>query len=305
MALQPEKTTAMPVIGFLSSASEGGFEGCVAAFLQGLRESGYEVGQNVAIEYSWANGKYGELRQRADVLVSQQVNVIAATGGVTPARAAKAATSTIPIVFACGFDPADPRVGLVGSLTNPGGNATGVNVFNTELLPQRRELLSQLAGTTNLALLLNPEIFLAQTGIEQSKVSGIPVLNASTEDELEKQFAAAQAAAYAVLVDADSFFTSKRNLIVALAKQYRVPASYPWREYAEAGGLMSYGASFTNSYRQIGVYTGMVLKTPANTATLPVLQPTCFELVINLGAARDIGLEVPLALLARADKVIE
>ena len=119
MALQPEKTTAMPVIGFLSSASEGGFEGCVAAFLQGLREAGYEVGQNVAIEYSWANGKYGELRQRADVLVSQQVNVIAATGGVTPARAAKAATSTIPIVFACGFDPADPRVGLVGSLTNP------------------------------------------------------------------------------------------------------------------------------------------------------------------------------------------
>ena len=303
MALQAQ-TTTLPVIGFLNSASEGGFEPCIAAFHQGLKETGYVVGQNVEIAYSWANGKYGELRQRADDLVGQQVSVIAATGGVTPARAAKAATSTIPIVFACGFDPADHRVGLVASLANPGGNATGVNVFNTELLPQRRELLSELAGTTNIALLLNPEIFLAQIGIEQGKVSGTPVLNASTEVELDKQFAAAQAAAYAVLVDADSFFTSRRNLIVALAKKYRVPTSYPWREYAEAGGLMSYGASFTNSYRQIGVYTGMVLK-GANTAAMQVLQPTSFELVINLGAARDIGLEVPLALLARADKVIE
>jgi putative ABC transport system substrate-binding protein len=302
MALQSQKTSN-PVIGFLNSASERAFKQSVDAFHKGLNESGYEEGRNVEIEYRWAYGRYDRLDKLAAELVSRPVNVIAASGGATPAIAARKATSTIPIIFVCGFNPADPKLRLVADVKKPGGNATGVNVFNTELLPQRREFLSQLVPTREIVLLLNPDVFVAQTGIEQGQVPGTRVLNASTEDDLEQRFAEAKQEAFAILLDADSFFTSKRDLIIELAKEYGVPTSYPWREYVEVGGLISYGLNLTNPYRQIGIYTGMVLK-GANPAELPVLQPTAFELVINLGTAKALGLGVPPILLARADKVI-
>jgi putative ABC transport system substrate-binding protein len=294
----------MPVVGFLCSAPEQGFEQSVSAFRQGLHQAGFDEGRNVTIIYQWAQGDYARLKDYADDLVAKKVDVIASTGGVTPARAAKSATSTIPIVFVCGFDPANPRIGLVKSLSAPGGNATGVNVYNTELLPERRKLFGQLVPAANLALLLNPRIFLAQTGIEQGQVPDIPVLNASTEAELDQRYSEARARSLALIVDADSFFTSRRDLIISLAAKYEVPSCYPWQEYAEAGGLISYGASFTNPYRQIGVYAGLVLG-GADPGSLPVLQPSNFELVINLTTARTLGLTVPPALLARADRIIE
>jgi putative tryptophan/tyrosine transport system substrate-binding protein len=298
MALQ-----SMPVIGFLNSGSENAFQQSVAAFNQGLNESGYQDGENVKVQYLWADGNYDSLPLLADGLAKQPVDVIAVSGGVTPAKAAKDATSTIPIVFVCGFNPADPRVGLVKSLSNPGGNATGVNVYNTELLPQRLELFSQMVPNSEIVLLLNPAIFLARIGIEQGKLPDTRVVNAGTESDLNARFAEAQKGGYAILVDADSFFTSKRDLIVALAKQYNVPTAYPWREYAEVGGLMSHGPSLTNPYRQIGVYAAMILK-GANPADLPVVQSNIFELVINVVTAKTHGLDVPASLLLRADKII-
>jgi putative ABC transport system substrate-binding protein len=293
----------MPVIGFLNSGSASAFQQSVAAFNQGLNDSGYQDRQNVNIQYVWADGNYDQLPMLASGLVTQQVDVIAASGGVTSARAAKNSTSTIPIVFVSGFNPADPRVGLVKDLSKPGGNATGVNVYNTELLPQRLELFSQLVPNSEIVLLLNPGIFLAQTGIEQGRLPDTRVVNAATESDLDARFAEAQNGGFAILVDADSFFTSKRDLIVALAKKYNVPTAYPWREYAEAGGLMSHGPSLTNTYRQLGVYAAMVLK-GSNPADLPVVQSNVFELVINVGTAKIHGLEVPSSLLLRADKII-
>jgi putative ABC transport system substrate-binding protein len=293
----------MPVIGFLNSGSPSAFQQSVAAFNQGLDESGYQDGQNVEVQYVWADGNYDRLPELAAGLVSQKVDVIAASGGVTPAKAAKDATSTIPIVFVCGFDPADSRVGLVKTLSAPGGNATGVNVNNTGLLLQRLEVFSQMVPNSEIVLLLNPNIFLARTGIEQGQLPDTRVITASTEVELEQLFAEAQKGGSAILVDADAFFTSRRDLIVSLAKKYNVPAAYPWRECAEAGGLMSHGPSLTNPYRQLGIYSAMVLK-GANPAGMPVVQSSTSELVINLGTARMHGLEVPSGLLMRADKVI-
>jgi putative ABC transport system substrate-binding protein len=293
----------MPVIGFLNSGSESAFRQSVAAFNAGLNESGYRDGQNLTVKYVWADGNYDKLPELAQDLVNQKVDVIAVSGGVTSAKAAKDATSTIPIIFVSGFNPADPRVGLVKDLNAPGGNATGVNVYNTELLPLRLELFSQMVPNSEIVLLLNPKIFLAQIGIEQGQVPDIRVFNASTESELEQRFAEAQAGGSAILVDADSFFTSKRDSIVALEKKYNVPTAYPWREYAEAGGLLSHGPSLTNPYRQIGVYSAMVLK-GANPATLPVAQSNVFELAINVTTAKAHGLDVPAGLLIRADKII-
>jgi putative ABC transport system substrate-binding protein len=301
MALQSAQT--MPVIGFLNSGSASAFQQSVAAFNQGLNESGYQDGVNINVQCVWADGNYDQLPLLANGLVKQQVDVIAVSGGVTPAKAAKDATSTIPIVFVSGFNPADPRVGLVKDLSNPGGNATGVNVYNTELLPQRLELFSQMVPNSEIVLLLNPGLFLARTGIEQGELPDTRVVNAANESDLDARFAEAQKGGYAILVDADSFFTSKRDLIVTLAKNYNVPAAYPWREYADAGGLMSYGPSLTNTYRQLGVYAAMVLK-GANPAALPVVQSNVFELVINLATAKIHGLEVPSSLLMRADKII-
>jgi ABC-type uncharacterized transport system substrate-binding protein len=312
--MAPQAQQAKRLIGFLNSGLKNAFTDCFDAFKQGLSQTGNAEGTHVTIDDRWAEGDYGQLRALADKLVATGVEVIAATGGVSSAReaqdaanakAARDKTPPIPIVFICGFDPTDRRVGLVTSLCTPGGNATGVNVFNTELLPQRRELLSQLAPKSEIALLLNPAIFLARTGIEQSKVPDIRVLEASNDVELEKQFAVAESDKLAVLVDADSFFTSRRQFIVDLASKYKVFASYPWREYVRLGGLTSYGGSLINPYRQVGVYTGMVLNS-AKPADLPILQPTCFQLVINRGKARTVfGLEIPPALLARADEVIE
>jgi putative ABC transport system substrate-binding protein len=293
----------MPVIGFLNSGSESSFRLSVAAFNDGLNESGYRNGQNVTVKYVWADGDYDRLPELAQDLVSQKVDIIAVSGGVTPAKAAKDATSTIPIIFVCGFNPADPRVGLVKDLKTPGGNATGVNVYNTELLPRRLELFSQMVPNSEIVFLLNPKIFLARIGIEQGELPDLRVFNASTEGELEQRFAEAQAGGSAILVDADSFFTSKRDTIVALAKKYNVPTAYPWREYAEAGGLLSHGPSLTNPYRQIGVYSAMVLK-GANPATMPVVQSDIFELVINVATAKGHGLDVPADLLMRAHKII-
>ncbi len=293
----------MPVIGFLNSGSQAAFQQSVAAFNQGLNESGYQDGQNVEVQYVWADGNYDRLPELAAGLVSQKVDVIAASGGVTPAKAAKDATSTIPIVFVCGFNPADPRVGLVKDLSAPGGNATGVNVDNTGLLRQRLEVFSQLVPNSEIVLLLNPNIFLARTGIEQGQLPDTRVITAATGGELEQRFAEAQKSSSAILVDADSFFTSRRDLIVSLAQKFNVPTAYPWRECAEAGGLMSHGPSLTNPYRQLGIYSAMVLK-GANPASMPVVQSNAFELVINLGTAKTHGLEVSSSLLMRADKVI-
>jgi putative ABC transport system substrate-binding protein len=301
MALQSTQT--MPVIGFLNSGSQSAFQQSLAAFNQGLNESGYQDGVNVKVQCAWADGDYTQLRSLAEGLVNQPVDVIAASGGVTPAKAAKDATSTIPIVFVCGFNPADPKVGLVKDLAAPGGNATGVNMYNTELLPQRLQLFSQMVPNSEIVLLLNPGIFLAQTGIEQSQLPDTRVVNAATESDLDARFAEAQNEGFAILVDADSFFTSQRDLIIALAKKYNVPTAYPWRECAEAGGLMSHGPSLTNPYRQIGVYAAMVLK-GSDPANLPVVQANIFELVINVGTAKGHGLDVPSSLLLRADKII-
>jgi putative ABC transport system substrate-binding protein len=295
--------TTMPVIGFLNSASKATFEASLVAFHRGLNESGYEEGRNVSIEYRWADGNYGQLPALAQELVDRQVNVIAASGGVTPATAAKGRTSTIPIIFVCGFNPADPRVGLVGNLNKPGGNATGINVYNTELLPERSQLLSEMVPAAGIALLMVPNLFLALKGIEQGEVPGARILNASTESDLEGRFAEAAKENFAVIVAADTLFTSRRDKIVGLAATHKVPTIYPWREYAEAGGLMSYGASLTNPYRQLGVYAGMVLN-GSNTADLPVLRSTAIELVINRGTANALGLTIPPPLLARADRII-
>jgi len=294
MALQGQ-AEAMPVIGFLNSGSEAAFQQSVAAFNQGLNESGYLDGQNVKVEYAWAEGDFGRLRELADGLVARGVNVIAASGGVTSAKAANDATPTVPIVYICGFNPADQRIGL-------GSNTTEVNLQNTDLLQKRLVQFRELVGERTIVFLLNPNSFLAQSGIEQAQLPDISVLRASTEAELEQRFAQAQTERLAILVDADAFFTSKRKFIVALEKKYKVPAAYPWREYAEAGGLISYGPSLTNPYRQLGVYAALALKTAP--AALPVTRTDIFEVVINTRAAKAHALKIPTSLILRADKII-
>jgi putative ABC transport system substrate-binding protein len=220
--------------------------------------------------------------------VSKGVNVLAASGGVTCALAARAAAPKIPIVYVCGFDPADKRIGF-------DGNATGVNLHNTELLSKRLEVFCQLLGHSKVALLLNPGAFLTKARIEQDELPKIPVINASTDAELEQRFVEAQKESIAILVGPDSFFTSRRDFIVALEKKFR--------ECAEAGGLMSYGPSLTNPYRQLGVYAALVLD-QVKLADLPVTETTNFEIVINTRTARAHALNIPPGLLARADGII-
>jgi putative ABC transport system substrate-binding protein len=287
---------AMPVIGFLNSGSEGAFQPSVAAFNLGLNESGYLDGKNVEVRYAWADGNYGNLPTVAANLVSKGVNVLAASGGVTCALAARAAAPKIPIVYVCGFDPADKRIGF-------DGNATGVNLHNTELLSKRLEVFCQLLGHSKVALLLNPGAFLTKARIEQDELPKIPVINASTDAELEQRFVEAQKESIAILVGPDSFFTSRRDFIVALEKKFKVPAAYPFRECAEAGGLMSYGPSLTNPYRQLGVYAALVLD-QVKLTDLPVTETTNFEIVINTRTARAHALNIPPGLLARADGII-
>jgi putative tryptophan/tyrosine transport system substrate-binding protein len=301
---------AMPVIGFLNSASPGPFALLLAAFHQGLNDGGYVEGQNVTIEYRWAEGDYDRLPELAEDLVRRQVTVIAATGGAVSARAAKAATTTIPVLFIGGADPVG--AGLVSSFNRPGGNVTGVSTYTSELGPKRLELLRELVPkATKIAMLVNSENIADRQDVQDMEaamqVAGVPLLTlrARIETEFEPAFvSASQQGAHALLVSSDAFFNSRRAQLVALAARYAVPAAYAWSEYAKAGGLMSYGTSLPGAYRQIGQYVTRILK-GGKPAELPVQNPTKFDLLINLKTAKALGLEVPPTLLARADEVIE
>jgi len=301
--------TNMPVVGFLHVASAKPFAHLVGGFRQGLEETGYIEGQNVAVVFRWAEGQSDRLPALAAELVGRQVAVIVA-GGAAAAFAAKAATTTIPIVFNLGGDPI--KLGLVTSLSRPGGNATGLNIFTNELEAKRLGLLRQLVPTAvQIGVLLNPNnpISEAQSKDVQEAARGMSlklhILHAATEETLGTAFATfTERRTDGLLVGADPYFNSRRNLVVALAARHRIPAMYEQREFALAGGLMSYGTSLIDSYRQVGIYTGRILK-GERPADLPVVQSTKFEFVINLKAAKALGLEVPLGLSAGATEVIE
>ena len=301
---------AMPVIGFLSARPFGASAALVAAFQQGLSETGYTEGQNVKIEYRWAEGRYDRLPALAADLVGRKVDVIVASGGPPSAQAAKIATATIPITFVVGTDPVE--LGLVASLARPGGNLTGVSMMMTELNAKRLELLSELVPQARvIALLVNPN-YPGAEGImrevqEAARATGVQVLilKAGTEGEIDAAFTTlVQRHVDALVVGNDSFFDSRIEQFVALAGRHAVPAIYDQREFPDSGGLMSYGTSLTSVYRQLGTYAGKILN-GAKPADLPVEQPTKFELVINLKTAKALGLTVPQTLLARADEVIE
>jgi putative ABC transport system substrate-binding protein len=300
---------AMPVIGYLDAGSPGPSAPSLAAFRQGLSETGYVEGQNVAIEYRWAEGRYDRMPALAADLVGRKVDVITTTGGPS-VLAAKSATSTIPIVFSSGTDPVE--LGLVASLARPGGNLTGVSFISIELMPKRLDLLSELVPHAGvIALLVNPNSPIAQRIIgnmqEAARAKGVQllILKAGTESEINAAFATlVQQHAGALVVGGDTFFASRLDQFVALAAHHAVPAIYELRESVAAGGLISYGPSRTGRWHQVGTYVGKILK-GAKPADLPVQQPTRFELVINLKTAKDLGLTVPPSLLARADEVIE
>jgi putative ABC transport system substrate-binding protein len=302
--------SAMPIIGFLNVASADGYQPMVAAFRRGLQEMGYVEGQNVAIEYRWAEGRTDRLPGLVAELVHHRVAVIAATS--TPAAlAAKAQTTVIPIVFESGGDPL--RLGLVASLGHPGGNVTGVTQLNAVVSPKRVELLHELLPTARvMALLVNP----ANPSLTEIEANGalsaahdlgveLHVLNANSERDIEEAFAKlAQLGAKGLVIGADAFFTSRTKLLAALAARYKVPAVYENRDFAAAGGLLSYGGMITDSYRLTGVYVGRILK-GEKPADLPVQQGTKIELFINLKTAKALGITVPLTLSGRADEVIE
>jgi putative ABC transport system substrate-binding protein len=300
----------MPVIGFLNGASPEGFAPFVAAFRQGLKEAGYVEGQNATIEYRWAEGHYDRLPALAADLVQQKVTVIAATS--TPAAlAAKAATSTVPIVFTTGGDPI--KLGLVASLGRPGGNVTGTTQLAVEVGPKRLELARELfPGATTFALLVNPANPVAATvskdlqAVADTLGVRLHVLHASTEADFEAAFAtAAQLRAAALVIGSpDPLLVSHAAQLGALALRHSVPAIFQFREFAAAGGLMSYGGDARDTYRLAGVYTGRILK-GEKSADLPVVQTTKVELILNLKTAKALGITVPLPLSGRADEVIE
>ena len=301
---------ALPVIGFLHSASPGPFADRVRAFRQGLSETGYVEGQNVAIEYRWADGQYDRLPVLAADLVRRQVTVIAAGGVLLAVMAAKKATTTIPIVFSTGANPVE--AGLVASLNRPGGNLTGVTTLNLELGPKRLELLHEVVPTaTIMALLVNPANPNAEFQSREIQMAArtlgvqLHVLYATSERDFDTVFTSlAKLRAGALVISADSLFISRSEKLAALTVGHAVPAISQYRAFAAGGGLMSYGGSLTESYGQVGVYTGRILKgeKPAN---LPVQQLVKVELVINLKTAKTLGLTFPLSLLGRADEVIE
>jgi putative tryptophan/tyrosine transport system substrate-binding protein len=302
---------AIPVVGLLDPTSPDSYTDLSRAFRQGLKETGYVEGENVAIVYRFADNQIDRLPELATELVGRQVAVIAATGGPPSVLAAKAATTTIPIVFGVAQDPVG--LGLVASLARPGSNLTGISFLNTELAAKRLELLRELVPTaTRVAVLVNPTSA-ANTATTLRDVEAaaramglqIHFLNASTSGEIDAAFATfARERLDALFVSPDPFFRSRRVHLALSAMRHAVPTTYALRDYAEAGGLMSYGTSLTDAYRQVGVYTGRVLK-GAKPADLPVVQSSKFELVINHQTARMLGLTVPPSLLATADEVIE
>jgi putative tryptophan/tyrosine transport system substrate-binding protein len=299
----------MPVVGFLNSVSAVPFARFAAAFRQGLRETGFTEGQNLTVEYRWAEGHPERLPQLTADLISRQVAVIAATGGPATGLAAKAATSTIPIVFVSGVDPI--KVGLVASLNRPEGNVTGVSPLSSSLGSKRLEILHTLVPKAAvIGILVNPNYDPdAQVRDVQEAANKIglqvKVLPATSVDEIDKAFASAsQQAVTALFVANDPYLDSQRDQIIALAARAEIPTMYYTREYTAAGGLISYGANIADAYRQAGIYTGKILK-GAKPADLPVLQPTNFELIINLKAAKALNLDVPAKLIALADEVIE
>jgi putative tryptophan/tyrosine transport system substrate-binding protein len=299
----------LPVIGFLSSASPDTIAHLVAGFRQGLNEAGYVEGQNVAIDYRWAEGQSDRLPALATELVGQHVAVIVASGGPLPALAAKGATSTIPIVFTAVAYPI--HIGLVASYARPGGNMTGIGALTVELDTKRLELMRELVPTANvIGVLMNPNR--PETEIQVRDVQEaarvlkqqIVLLKASSEHDIETAFATFhQQRIDALLIGADPFFHSWRHQLIALAARYAIPTIYQDRGFASAGGLISYGPSFVEAYRQAGIYTGRVLK-GEKPAELPVMQPTAFELVINLKTAQALGLTIPPILLFQATEVI-
>jgi len=302
---------AMPVIGYLNGTTPEANAWLLAAFRQGLSETGWVEGQNVAIEYRWAEFHYDRLPALAADLVGRKVDVLAACGGADEALVAKDATSTIPTVFTTGTDPVE--IGLVASLARPGGNRTGVTNLNQLLWQKRVELIAELVPqTTVIGLLLNPNRPAAQLGrvidsaqqAANTKGLQLEILNAGTEAEIDAGFATAVQRQIGAVVVADPLFDSRAKQVAALAAHHAVPAIYLSRKYVSDGGLISYGAIFTAAYQQVGSYAGKILK-GAKPADLPVQQSTNFELVINLNTAKALGLKVPPSILARADEVIE
>ncbi len=303
--------TLVPVVGFLSANTlDAASPKFVPAFVHGLSEGGFVDGQNVAIEYRWANGQYDRLPAQAVELVHCPVNVTVAVGGTASALAAKAATITVPIVFNLGSDPV--KLGLVGSLNRPGGNITGVSYICASLVPKLFETLHEAVPGANLfAVLANPSFPDTQTLLQGAQTAArtigkkLSVLNARTDSEINSAFKSiAEQQANALVVLPDPFLTGRRQQIVALAAYQAVPAIYPWPEYPALGGLMSYGTSLTDGYRQVGIYTAKILK-GAKPAELPVQEAVKVELILNLKTAKSLGITFPLSLLGRADEVIE
>jgi len=300
----------MPLVGFMSGRSPEDSAHLVAAFRQGLDETGFVEGQNVAIEFRWANGQYDQLPALAADLVSRRVTVLVGVGGDVSAVAAKRATATIPVVFGMGSDPI--KAGLVESLNRPGGNATGYTLLTNELEPKRLGLLRDLVPQASVfGVLVNPKFPPAARELQDLEEAArtvsqsLFVANASNDAELESSLASLlQQRISGLLVNPDPYFDTRRERIIAFAAQHRLPAMYQFREYAAAGGLISYGPSITDSYRQAGVYVGRILK-GAKPAELPVVQPTKFELVINLKSAKALGIKISDNVLSLANEVIE
>ncbi len=309
LAARAEQAAA-PVVGLVHAASASYFTQLAPSFAQGLKEAGYTEGQNVAIEYRWAEGHYDRLPALAAELVARKVAVIIAGGGTTPAKAAKAATSTIPIVFISAADPV--KAGLVGSLNRPGGNITGVSLIGSALEAKKLGLLHEVArGVSTVAALINPNYADAQMQVEEVTAAAARIgvelvtLRAANAADIDAAFATlVQRGAGALLVGEDVEFAALRRQIVTLAARHAIPAIYFQKEFVAAGGLISYGPHFADGYRQASIYVGRILK-GEKPADLPIVQPTKFEMVINLKTAKTLGVEIPPMLLATADEVIE
>jgi putative tryptophan/tyrosine transport system substrate-binding protein len=310
LAARAQQQPTMPVVGILGGHTGADWTPFVAAFQVGLKEIGFVEGQNIRIEYRWAEGHYDRLPALAADLVRSRVAVIAAIGGVNSALAAKTVTSEIPIVFLTGRDPIE--LGFVKSFNRPGGNLTGINLQNAELESKRLELLRELvSNAATIAILINPDNRNHRSRVDALAAAvraggqQVVVLGAAMEGDFEPAFAMlSQRGADALIVSPDPFLDSHRETLVSLTARYAVPAIFQWREFVQAGGLASYGTSLADAHRQVGNYIGKILQ-GASPADLPVVQPTKFELFINLKTARALGLNVPTSILLRADEVIE